>query len=148
MNIETLSGATLTEALRGYAKRAMEGADDSALVTGTAKDLLEATARHVLVERGRARHDIEQYNFPTLIGMAFIEVNMATQEHISQPGEAADKNLERALHGVALAVNKLRNREGAGHGRPWLPNVSRESAATAARASGVVAQRLLAELEK
>ena len=147
-NLETLSGATLTEALAGYAKRAMEGADDSALVTGAAKDLLEATARHVLIERGRDRREVEKFNFPTLLGMAFIELDMATQEHTRQAGEPADRDLERALHGVALAINKLRNHAGAGHGRPWLPNTSRESAATAARASGVVARRLLAELEK
>lgn len=148
MNIETLSGADLTEALKGYAKRSMEGADDSALVSGTAKDLLEATARHVLLERGTPRNVVEKLHFSDLLGMAFSALDMATPKHPQQPGEGAEKELERALYGAALAVNKLRNREGTGHGRPWKASLSAEGAATAARVSGTIAHRFLIELQK
>jgi hypothetical protein len=38
--------------LAQYAARLRRGATESPLVTGTGKDLVEATARHVLVEHG------------------------------------------------------------------------------------------------
>ncbi len=147
-NVETLSGAALTDTLKGYARRAMEGADDSALVAGTAKDLLEATARHVLLERGTSRNVVEKLKFPDLVGMAFAALDMATLKHKPQAGESAEKELERTLFGAALSVNRLRNQQGTGHGRPWLATLSTEGAATAARVSGAIAHRLLMELQK
>jgi len=48
--LEELEGAELTDALWAYVRRAREGAGDDALVVGTDKDLLEAVARHALVE--------------------------------------------------------------------------------------------------
>ena len=115
-NLETLAGTALTDALSGYARRAMEGADDSALVVGTAKDLLEATARHVLIERGHDSKPVQKYDFPTLLGMAFTELDMATPEHKPKVGEPAEKNFERRLYEAALGVNRLRNREGTATG--------------------------------
>lgn len=53
-SMEGLEGAALTKALRLYVRRARAAGDDSALRIGTAKDLAEATARHVIVERGGA----------------------------------------------------------------------------------------------
>lgn len=49
--LDNLTGAELTSALEAYVRRAKRGAQDAALVTGTGKDLLEATAAHILVER-------------------------------------------------------------------------------------------------
>ena len=37
-------------ALSSYVERARKGGEDAALLTGTAKDLLEATAAYVLTE--------------------------------------------------------------------------------------------------
>src|ERR1019366_152554 len=48
--LDTLSGAKLTEALEAYVCRAQKGAEDAALLAGTGKDLMEATAAHVLRE--------------------------------------------------------------------------------------------------
>ena len=47
--LESLAGTQLTEALTLYVVRAQRGAEDAALLTGTGKDLLEATAAHVCV---------------------------------------------------------------------------------------------------
>ncbi len=49
--LDELEGRELTSALRLYVERARSGASDAALLAGTGKDLLEATARQVLVER-------------------------------------------------------------------------------------------------
>lgn len=64
--LDTLTGVELTAALNAYSRRAKRGAEDAALVTGTGKDLLEATAAHILVERSGGNPTIS--NFPTLLG--------------------------------------------------------------------------------
>jgi hypothetical protein len=130
--------------LRAYVRRASRGADDAALVTGTGKDLLEATAAYVLVAR-RGYYD-EQLNFRTLLGQAFVELGMATPEHPGQPRERGWEELERTLFETACAVNKLRNKEGTGHGRPFQPNVSDVDSRIAIQAMGTVAQLLLDRL--
>lgn len=139
-----LTGRDATEALRSYARRAIRGADDDPLVVGTSKDLLEATAAHVLTERFGDYP--QQENFPTVLGQAFVALDIATSAHMQQPGEAASRRLERSLYDLACAVNGLRNREGVGHGRPWLPAVTSSEARVAIRAMGVVSDLLLDRL--
>ena len=142
--LDGLSGAELTEALQGYVRRAKNGVTDAALLTGTGKDLLEATAAHVLVTR------YGQYstgdNFPTLLGQAFVALGM------SVPNDSTDDSpiyrLDRALFEAACAINTLRNKQGTGHGRPWLPTVTDDEARTAVETMGLVAERMLNVLRK
>jgi hypothetical protein len=139
--LDTLRGAEMTAALASYVQRARRGSTDAALLVGTGKDLLEATAAHVLTERfGAYSH---RDNFPTLLGQAFTALNLATSETPAQPGEPPQRRLERALFETGCAVNALRNREGTGHGRPWLPSVSKEEAIQAAQLMGIIAGTLL-----
>ncbi len=142
--LDNLTGTALTNALESYVRRAKRGVADAALVTGTGKDLLEATAAHVV--RTRFGSYPVHANFPTLLGQAFLAVGLATPADQPQPGEPAQKQMERSLYEAACAVNKLRNREGTGHGRPWLPTVSQPDAKAAIEIMGVVAERLLAAL--
>ena len=83
--LESLSGKELTAALRGYIDRAKKGIEDGALVVGTSKDLIEAVSAHVLQELWG------QYpttaNFPTLLGQAFIALEMKTPAQNPVPGE-------------------------------------------------------------
>jgi hypothetical protein len=138
-----LTGREATAALRSYARRAIRGADDP-LVVGTSKDLLEATAAHVVTERfgGYSHHD----NFPTLLGQAFVALDLATSAHAEQPDEPASRRVERSLYDLACAINGLRNRDGVGHGRPWLPLVTSSEARGSIRAMGVVSDLLLDRL--
>jgi len=138
--LETLAGEELTRALESYVRRAKQGAADAALLVGTGKDLLEAVAAHLVKER--YGYDPGTANFPTLLEWAFLSVEMATKKEI--PGESTSKRLERALYEAGCAVNNLRNKEGIGHGRPWLPAVSDAEARTAIEVIGCVAERLLA----
>jgi hypothetical protein len=141
---EGLTGRDATEVLRSYARRAVRGADDDPLVVGTSKDLVEATAAHVLNERyGSYPQDA---NFPTLLGQAFVALNLSTPAHPTQPGEPARCRVERSLYELACAVNALRNREGTGHGRPWLSSVSPSDARVAIRSMGTISDLLLDEL--
>jgi hypothetical protein len=94
--LDNLSGAELTDALEAYVRRAKRGASDAALVTGTGKDLLEATAAHVLVERYGTYSAGD--NFPTLLGQAFIALDLAIPQTPAQAGEPTQKRLERALY--------------------------------------------------
>lgn len=142
--LDSLTGKELTEALSAYVKRARKGSEDAALLAGTAKDLLEATAAHILTER--FGHYPQSANFPTLLGQAFVEANLATPADKPQQGEAPQKRFERALYEAACAVNLLRNKQGTGHGRPWLPTVTPVEASAAIEIMGIVADRLLSTI--
>jgi len=142
--LDGLSGAELTEALGGYVRRAKKGVTDAALLTGTSKDLLEATAAHVLVTRYGQYSKSD--NFPTLLGQAFVALGM------SVPKDSMDdtpiNRLDRALFEAACAINTLRNKQGTGHGRPWLSTVTDDEARTAVEIMGLVAERILNVLRK
>jgi hypothetical protein len=49
--LDNLSGVNMTAALQAYVRRAQRGSEDGALLVGTGKDLLEATAAHVITEK-------------------------------------------------------------------------------------------------
>lgn len=139
--LDTLSGHKPTEALEAYVRRARRGSEDAALLVGTSKDLIEATAAHVIHERfGQYPH---QANLPTLLGQAFTALNLATPLTPPVPGEPPQKRLERALYEAGCAVNALRNKEGTGHGRPWVATVSDVEAKAAVQLIGIVASFLL-----
>lgn len=139
--LDGLSGAEYTEALKGYIRRAKRGATDAALLVGTSKDLLEAVCAHIMQER---RGFVPHSNFPTLLGQVYIELGLTTPEEMPVSSEAANRRVERAMYEFACSINALRNKEGTGHGHPWLPSVSEAEAKTAIEGMGVIAERLLA----
>src|SRR5207245_6222865 len=63
-------------------------------------------------------------------------------------GEPPQHRLQRALYDAAYALNTLRNKEGTGHGRPWLPSVTAMEARHAVRVMGTVAELLLMTLNQ
>lgn len=139
--LDDLAGPQLTDALRAYVRRAQLGAADAALVTGTGKDLLEATAAQVLLNRFGSYP--ETLNFPTLLGQAFTVAGLATSATKREAGEPPIARVERAFYELGCAVNALRNKEGTGHGRPFLPSVSSSQAEAAVRAMGTISRLLL-----
>ncbi|HLI15523.1 MAG TPA: hypothetical protein VKV23_05670 [Acidimicrobiales bacterium] len=74
-SMEGLNGSQMTDALRALVKRARSAGDDAALRIGAAKELTEATARHVLVER------VGSYpahgNFQTTLHQAYTVLGLA-----------------------------------------------------------------------
>lgn len=83
--LENLPEAQMTEALAGYARRALQGSRDAALVVGTGKDLVEATARHVLLAVFGSYREVD--NFEAVLGQAFAAVDLATPAHRIVKGE-------------------------------------------------------------
>jgi len=116
------------------------------LVTGTDKDLLEATAAHVLQEVW-GRYSTSD-NFPTLLGQAFAALGLCTSQEPPKPKEPHQRRMERALFDLACSVNTLRNKQGTGHGRPFLPAVTPQQAKTAVESMGIVAEYLLTTLNE
>lgn len=144
--LDAIGGAELTTALEAYVRRAQRGAEDAALLAGTGKDLVEATAAHVLRELWG--NENPPHDFPTLLGQAFTALGLRTPADKSVNRESAQDRLQKALYQAACAVNTLRNKEGTGHGRPWLPNVSAEEARYLVRVMGTVAELLLRTLKQ
>ncbi|OCX77467.1 hypothetical protein A6M27_00290 [Acidithiobacillus thiooxidans] len=145
LNLESLSGRELVDALCVYVRRAQSGAEDAALLVGTSKDLVEATSKHVLMEK---TGQCPQTNFPALLGMAFVALNMKTSQHPKETDESAWSAMERSAYDLACAANKLRNKEGVGHGRPWLPTITDVQARLAIQSMGLVSELLLEKLEQ
>ncbi len=144
--LENLSGHQLTEALRGYVNRAKKGIEDSALLVGTSKDLMEAVAAHVIQELwGRYPSTA---NFPSLLGQAFVALDMATPEHKKVQGEHQRCRMERSLYETACSINNLRNKQGTGHGRPWVPDIKPSEARVAVELIGAIAELMLDNLER
>jgi hypothetical protein len=141
--LDNLTGAALTDALKAYIRRAKRGVLDAALVTSTGKDLVEATAAHVLMERQGSYPTTT--NFPTLVGQAYLNLGLAFE---AGAGATPIDRLDAALYQAACAVNTLRNKEGAGHGRPFVSSVTDPQARLAIETMGIVAERLLNALRE
>jgi hypothetical protein len=144
--LDSLSGTELTEALATYVRRAQRGVEDAALVVGTGKDLLEAIAAHVLRECWSTANPPQ--NFPAALGQAFVALDLKTPADAMANGETPQHRLQRALYDAACAVNTLRNKQGTGHGHPWLPTVTPEEARHATQVMGVVGDLLLRTLKQ
>lgn len=139
--LDSLTSKALTSALQAYADRARRGALDSPLLAGTAKDLLEATAAHVLVEKWGSYPSTS--NFPTLLGQAFTALGLATPSDPVVTGEPVHRRMERAAYDLGCALNALRNKEGTGHGRPWISGVTPEQARFSIESMGNIASLML-----
>ncbi len=141
--LDSLVGMQLTTALRSYAERARRGALDNPLLTGTAKDFLEATARHVLLERTGQEPKFD--NFPYVLAQAFMQAGFAVPNvPTSRPREV--QRVEETAYELACALNGLRNKQGTGHGRPWASTVTDDQARFAIESMGNIAYMLLAAL--
>lgn len=144
--LDNLVGVGMTTALEAYVRRAQRGSEDGALLVGTGKDLLEATAAHVISEKYGQYP--QQANFPTLLGQAFTTLGLSTPQSPMQVGESPQRRVERALYEAGCAVNALRNKTGTGHGRPFLPTLSDDEARASVQIIGIVAGLLLRTLKK
>lgn len=139
--LDNLSGVALTSALSSYVQRAKRGSEDAALIAGTSKDLLEATAAHILTERYGSYSNSN--NFPTLLGQAFTEIGFATMAGSTSSTQTAQQRIQTAMFDAACAINSLRNKQGTGHGRPWLPTLTDAEARTAIQLMGTIAEAML-----
>jgi hypothetical protein len=142
--LDGLKSTELTEALKNYIERAKKGYEDAALIVGTSKDLMEAVAAHVIQEKTGSYSTTS--NFPTLLGQAFIMLGMATSQDKKVDGEHPRKDIERYLFELACSINRLRNKQGTGHGRPFIPELSIDESKEAIQIIGLIADKMLLKL--
>jgi len=148
LHLESLDGRELTDALWSYVRRARRGGWDAALVMGTSKSLEEAAARHVL------KQQTGQYpshaNMPATLYAAFSILGMAvpTKAVVDAISPDPREAIQQAAWLLAMAVNKFRNAEGEGHGRPELAATSQAEADVVGLAAALVTQLLLDANEK
>ena len=92
-------------------------ARDAAATIGTAKDLIESTAKVVLTCEGLPIAKNE--DLPSLIKRTHKVVNLyaKTAVHANPDVEAAVKKIRGGLQSIALGIVYLRNEVGTGHGR-------------------------------
>lgn len=141
--LDNLEGPELTDAIRAYVRRAQLGSEDAALLIGTGKDLLEATARQALVVATGSYPS--STDFPTTLYQAFDRLSLAVP-----PSDVAGRldpdptrAIDQCLWLLGVSVNKLRNAEGTGHGRPFPARVTAEQGRRAIQSMGLVSQLLL-----
>ena len=144
--LENLSGKELTQALNNYAIRAKKGVEDGALLVGTGKDLIEAVIAHVIIEKF-GNYDTKS-NFQMSLEHAYIALELTTPKNKPIQGEHPRKQIERNIFDLACSINKLRNKQGTGHGRPWIPDLKSEEAKFVIESIGVIAEFLLNKLKK
>ena len=89
--------------------------DDPALAIGSAKDLIESTAKVALLETG-ATVD-ERADFPALVRSAQQALGLHPRSAAATPDETDSvRRILGAVSSIAVGVNDLRNRYGTGHG--------------------------------
>jgi hypothetical protein len=150
LTLDGLSGRELTTALRIYIDRARRGDTDAPLVAGTAKDLTEATARHVLLELGGSYS--ARMGFQGTLHNSFGAIGMTAvgpkewEEILKQLDSDPARRLQQCVYLIALAANKLRQAEGTGHGRPHDATISGDDARIAAEAAALTSGAMLDRL--
>jgi hypothetical protein len=145
-SIAGLEGRDLSEALKQYVRRIQRASDDDALTIGSAKELLEAAARHVTVETTGSFD--RRADFPTTLFRAstMAGTGVPTSRMIDDLDADAFRAVEQGLALTALAINRLRNLEGTGHGRPTPTRATRRQGIIAAQAAAAICYVLLSEL--
>ena len=78
------------------------------------------------------------------LGQVFVALGLATPNDSVMTGESPNRRIERAMYELACGVNQLRNKQGTGHGRPWLPTVTEAEARMAVEVMGIISERILA----
>lgn len=91
--------------------------DDPAQVVGSAKELVESTAKIVLLSRGVTIKDGKEDDLPTLIKQS--QIALGVHSSVVASGADGEQSSRKILSGLAQAangLNELRNVGGTGHG--------------------------------
>lgn len=134
-------------AIEDQLERLRRASDDPALLLGTAKEMLESTAKYVL----------EVFSVPYRPRTSFDElwhhardrlVLLPEQVDISKPGGSQVRAMLGAAWTIARTTNEIRNFEGTGHGRTLPTGVTPEMALLVVREACSVAELSLATLDR
>ncbi|MBT2684897.1 abortive infection family protein [Bacillus sp. ISL-37] len=140
--LDNLSELEQEEALRAYITRAKKGVEDAALLAGTGKDLLEAVCGFILTKLWG--HYPTTSNFPTLLGQTFTSLNLVyDKSKIDPSSRRSQQRFEASLYELGCSINNLRNKEGTGHGRPFLTTITDSEAKAAIESMGMISAFLM-----
>ena len=140
------NGGAIRENLGRLQQRLEDG--DAAATIGTAKDLIESTAKVILIAEGQSTKGAD---LPQLIKRAHEIVNLhaKTVMHNDPEIEVAVRKIRGGLQMVALGVVELRNAAGTGHGRGRAsPSGLADDARLAAEAAAAWIRAILAAYSK
>lgn len=111
--IANLQDPAAIQELLGRVQRAI--VDDPALTIGCAKELIESTAKAVLIERGKSVNESD--DVPALVFQAQQALNVHPSSPLPGPdGTDAVKKILGGAVTVTAGLAELRNRYGTGHG--------------------------------
>jgi hypothetical protein len=118
--------------------------DDSALLLGSSKELLETTSKFVLHEVAEAAPS----DFPALLTQALRAIGLHAKS-VSSDGDvgAATKRIVGGLQQIGVGVNELRNAHGTGHGQVNAVRLGIRHARLAAGSAVVLATLMLDTFE-
>ncbi|PZS25573.1 MAG: hypothetical protein DLM61_19790 [Pseudonocardiales bacterium] len=120
--VESLNNLIDASAIRQQLSRIQHAIiDDPALAIGSAKELIESTAKVVLTERGMPVDD--KADLPALVREAQQALGLHPSSATSGPDSSdAVKKILGAVSGIAIGLAELRNRGyGTGHGSASVP---------------------------
>ncbi len=145
--IGTLSALEGRPAIEDQLARLRRVSDDPALLLGTAKEMLESTAKYVLdvfTVPYSPSSDFEQLWFHARdrLGLHPKDID------VSQPGGEQVREILQASWSIARMTNELRNVEGTGHGRTLPTGMTSETALLVVREACSVAQMVLSSLDR
>lgn len=136
------------DALDEQITRLRRSTDDPGALLGSAKDLLESTAKFVLeelVDDGIPKND----DFAHLWHLARDRLGILPEQvNVSSPGGASIRKILQSAWTIALEVNTLRGLQGAGHGRTLPTGVSPDVALLVVREACSVAELTLSTLDR
>jgi len=108
---------------------------------------LEATARHVLVKQTGAYPWEGIFRRRSIKPFDRLRLAIPAQDVIASLHKNARPAMQQALWLLAVAVNRFRNEEGIGHGRPLPAAVTEQEARLSIQAMALVSQLLLDALD-
>jgi hypothetical protein len=122
LSSETIGGLPADSAIPMLLRRMWDSIDDNPdAAIGAAKEVVEATAKFLLIRGGESVASAE--TMPSLIARAqrLLDVHVTTIDP-GKDGAETIRSILGALTQVALGVNELRRDYGTGHGRPTRPS--------------------------
>lgn len=143
-SVKSFEGRPAIEDQLGRLRRA---ADDPALLLGTAKEMLESTAKYVL----------EVFSVEITAGMSFEALWFHARDRlgihpkdvdVTQPGGEQIREILQSSWSIASKTNELRNVEGTGHGRLLPTGMTTEMALLVVREACSVAEMVLSSLDR
>ena len=134
-------------AIEEQLERLRRSSDDSALMLGTAKEMLESTAKYVCESFSVPYDNIR--SFDALWHHARERIGLLPQQvmNINEPGAEELRTILQSSWTIASMANKLRNDEGTGHGRTLPTAISPGVAHLVVREACSIVQLVLETLD-